>query len=68
MYRSPVLIKKKDAKNWIENKMKNYQDASVNQYHVAGYGKNVFTTTIAFDPKDTENLEEFLKRCGISFD
>ena len=25
MYRSPVLIKKKDAKNWIENKMKNYE-------------------------------------------
>ena len=32
-FRSPLVIKEKDAINWIENELKKYPNAVINQYH-----------------------------------
>ena len=64
-FRSPLVIKEKDAINWIENELKKYPNAVINQYHASSYGTNIYTTTIGFDPKKTNNLNDFLKKCGI---
>ena len=67
-YRSPILLKEKDAKNWITNELKKYPQAIVDEYNnSSSEGTYIYTSTIAFDPKKTSNINDFLNKCDIAY-
>ena len=60
-FKSPVLTDKTLVENWLRDEMKKYPNARVN---ISRADKEylIYTTIIAFNDEESENVEMFLDR------
>lgn len=61
-FKSPIETDKKQVEDWLENELKKYPDARVN-VSMTDRKYIIYTTIIAFDDQESENVENFLKQC-----
>ena len=64
LIKSPVYSNKRDAENWLNEELKKYPDARINE-KAADKKYFITTTIISFDNKGGMNFEAFLSRLGF---
>lgn len=60
-FRSSIETDKKQVEKWLEDEIKKYPGASVNT-GIAYENYMIYTTIIAFDEHESENVQKFLEQ------
>lgn len=60
-YKSPISTDKSEAETWLTNELSKYPDACINAY-IPGKEYLIYTTIIAFDVEESNNVEMFLNK------
>lgn len=59
-FKSPIEIDKKKVEEWLDTEKEKYPNARINNSN-ADKDYIIYTTIIAFDENESENVNEFLK-------
>lgn len=61
-FKSPIETDKEKVEQWLRDELKKYPNARVNN-STADKKYIIYTTIIAFNEKESENVERFLEKC-----